>query len=523
MTTPTAPPPVRSPEPPHTQSRFFAWVSGLGVARSDGWIGGVAAGIAARLRIDPLIVRGVFVVATLCGLPLILLYALAWALLPDADGRIHLRSLIHGRFEPTHLGILAGVVVGMISAATLGFFDLLMLALRGPYYYDPYGDYGLGGPSVLRVVGLFFGAALVIVLLVFVVRAARRTAEPSQVSVPSGDSGNADATDGRGSDAGSGFASLPALSQPQPPAAGGDGPAVDPNTSMDEWRQQHADWQEQDQAWRRQQQDADRAAREQARAERRQAAAAFAAEASERRRIRRASNPRAGIAYIATVLGVALVVAAGVWLWSKDPNLTTAALALFSAGLVLAFGMIIAGLARRRSGFLAFTTVATLLAGIITGGVANIGDVRFGDAWASNVSNSTIVQPFGTLSVNAMVPGDGMTSHPVSIRKASGSTYISVSEGVQLELTATMGSGTVWWQELQVQADGNSHGLVEGRYSGTQRPDGSTVYRETVSPPDTPIDSEKPDSPITVPVTIDQNSGDVFITYAVPAQKESAE
>ncbi len=116
MTIPTAPPPAadatdpaasatRRPPPPFRA--IFLWVSGLGVARSDGWLGGVAAGIAARLRIDPLIVRGVLVIAALFGLPVIFLYAVAWALLPDADGRIHARDLLNRDYEPVQLGILA--------------------------------------------------------------------------------------------------------------------------------------------------------------------------------------------------------------------------------------------------------------------------------------------------------------------------------------------------------------------------------------------------------------------------------
>ena len=82
MTIPTAPPPPADQASPprtavpHGAERFLLWVAGLGVVRSDGWLGGVAAGIAARLRIDPLIVRGVLVVAALFGLPVIFLLSL---------------------------------------------------------------------------------------------------------------------------------------------------------------------------------------------------------------------------------------------------------------------------------------------------------------------------------------------------------------------------------------------------------------------------------------------------------------
>src|SRR5690606_24245804 len=145
MTFPTAPPPApERPQPPRRTDRFFAWVAGLGVARSDGWIGGVAAGIASRLRIDPLIVRGVLVVTALFGLPMIFLYALAWALLPDPDGRIHLRELVRGRFEPAQLGILAGLLVGML-AVTPSASLFLVERIVNPYSYQSYGmsDFGV--------------------------------------------------------------------------------------------------------------------------------------------------------------------------------------------------------------------------------------------------------------------------------------------------------------------------------------------------------------------------------------------
>src|SRR5665213_2958017 len=71
-------------------TRFFDWMRGLHLIRTDGWIGGVCSAIANRLGIDPLIVRGIVVVAAILGAPVLLLYAAAWALLPDAEGRIHL-------------------------------------------------------------------------------------------------------------------------------------------------------------------------------------------------------------------------------------------------------------------------------------------------------------------------------------------------------------------------------------------------------------------------------------------------
>jgi phage shock protein PspC (stress-responsive transcriptional regulator) len=171
MTIPTAPPPAADAtdsaagtRSPHATSpsaeRFFLWFAGLGIARSDGWLGGIAAGIAARLRIDPLIVRGVLVIAALFGLPVIFLYALAWALLPDADGRIHARDLLNRDFQPVQLGILGMAVVGLIPTAPLS----------GRLFGLGYDSW-----SALAIFSWIAGLAVVGGLLFLIVRAASRT------------------------------------------------------------------------------------------------------------------------------------------------------------------------------------------------------------------------------------------------------------------------------------------------------------------------------------------------------------
>ncbi|HUG51843.1 MAG TPA: PspC domain-containing protein, partial [Terrimesophilobacter sp.] len=105
MPTDTTTPP---PTPPHTEQPgrgFFDWMRGLGIVRQPGWIGGVCAGVAARLNIDVIIVRGIVVVLAIFGGPALLLYAAAWLLLPDNDDNIHLERLIRGQFEPAVIGV----------------------------------------------------------------------------------------------------------------------------------------------------------------------------------------------------------------------------------------------------------------------------------------------------------------------------------------------------------------------------------------------------------------------------------
>ena len=67
--TPPEPQTGRSERP---ANGFFGWIRGLGLARSeDRWLTGVAAGIAAKIDIDPLIVRGIGQVGVIAvsGLP----------------------------------------------------------------------------------------------------------------------------------------------------------------------------------------------------------------------------------------------------------------------------------------------------------------------------------------------------------------------------------------------------------------------------------------------------------------------
>ena len=50
------------------------------------------------MGIDPLIVRGIFIVLALFAGVGVLLYGIAWALLPEPDGRIHVQEAAAGRW-----------------------------------------------------------------------------------------------------------------------------------------------------------------------------------------------------------------------------------------------------------------------------------------------------------------------------------------------------------------------------------------------------------------------------------------
>lgn len=109
----TAPPPP--PRRPAGES-FFDSVRRIGVTRSDDrWVGGVAAGLAERFRLDPLLVRGLLILSFFVAGAGLVLYGIAWALLPErSDGRIHLQEAIRGTFDVAMLGAGIAVLLGLI-------------------------------------------------------------------------------------------------------------------------------------------------------------------------------------------------------------------------------------------------------------------------------------------------------------------------------------------------------------------------------------------------------------------------
>ncbi|MCX6497946.1 MAG: PspC domain-containing protein [Arthrobacter sp.] len=118
VTPPYTPPPYGSapPAPGVQPQNFFDWIRSHGIYRGrERWVGGVASGIAQRLGVDPLIVRGVLIVLTVFAGVGVLLYGLAWALLPEPDGRIHVQEAAAGRWSSGMTGALITTVIGFPS------------------------------------------------------------------------------------------------------------------------------------------------------------------------------------------------------------------------------------------------------------------------------------------------------------------------------------------------------------------------------------------------------------------------
>lgn len=516
MTTPRADPgpaPAAPPTAPTTalsgpapSDRFFSWTAGLGIVRGDGWLGGVAAGLAARMRVDPLIVRGILVVAALFGFPVLFVYAVAWALLPDLDGRIPLQDALRGQFTTAQAGIAVCALLGLIPGPLTLFFGLPTL----------WSIAGVGGS--ITALGIFFfilGLGAIGGLLFLIVRAARRTpgAPASELRMASAaeatpeasthdtGSGPASSVDEQGVDAAGFAASAP--SELAPPVAPGADAAAD---EMAAWREQHAAWKVQDDAWRREQQDIARVAREQARRERQERGAVFAAEAAERRRVRRLTKPRTPFAYIAVTIGIAVI--AGTLVALQQGGTLAPALGLFVAGLVLAVAMVVAGAVRRRSGFIAFVTVLTLIGGVIAVAVPTTQALHVGGYGISNLgdpvrypADAPFTQPWGDLSV--FLADTGRTAAPIHIDKGDGSTMISIEPGVALEIDVT----APLWALTLTTADGeiiDLESIPDAQL--TTLADGRTRYRAVLSAEDAPITTEQK-------IVLDQQSGWIGIEF----------
>lgn len=157
------PDPQPGPQRPRTRAAasFFDSVRRTGLVRTDQrWIGGVAGGLAQRLNVDPVLVRCIWAVLCVFSGVGLLLYGIAWALLPEeGDGRIHLQQALHGEAESGLAGAAAAVVAGFA------------LQHRGvlPVWWHATDDWAGGLPLVfwtLMQVGLTVGIIwLVIVLL----------------------------------------------------------------------------------------------------------------------------------------------------------------------------------------------------------------------------------------------------------------------------------------------------------------------------------------------------------------------
>ena len=161
---PAYPPPAPAPQRSRTDG-FFDAMRRTGMVRSqDRWIGGVAGGLARRFGVDPLLVRGIFGVTVIFGGAGLIIYGLAWALLPEeVDGRIHLQETLRGRFNA---GLLGAIGIFLVGTST------------GDGGFDWWSNNGFGWVN-----GLLWLAAIA-ALVALVIAAANQRGNPSPPAVP---------------------------------------------------------------------------------------------------------------------------------------------------------------------------------------------------------------------------------------------------------------------------------------------------------------------------------------------------
>lgn len=86
------------------------------IRKESRWLGGVATGIADYFKIDVILARGIVVVLSFLGGLGLILYGLAWALLPDEQGRIHLEQAMKKDWTSGMTGATIVVFLGIFPA-----------------------------------------------------------------------------------------------------------------------------------------------------------------------------------------------------------------------------------------------------------------------------------------------------------------------------------------------------------------------------------------------------------------------
>ncbi|MGC4175923.1 PspC domain-containing protein [Demequina sp.] len=151
---------------PTQEAAFFSTIRSWGIVRADNkFLGGVLSGVGARIGMAPAPARIIYaVLAFFIGGPLLVLYAAAWALLPDSEGRIIIQDFGRGRPQ---VGSLVGIgIIGLIGIGLFGnigwnrWWNLGVWDLR-------FGD--VPGPSWMLGMFLFLIPAAIVAGIVWLI------------------------------------------------------------------------------------------------------------------------------------------------------------------------------------------------------------------------------------------------------------------------------------------------------------------------------------------------------------------
>jgi len=427
-------PPHQPPAGPPTGNRFFSWVRSLGIVREPGWIGGVAAGIAGRFGLDPILIRGIIVVIAIFGGPALLLYAAAWLLLPDHTDRIHLEDIFRGRVE--------GAVLGIGILAILAFTPIaggLWLGFDGRVD----GIFGVG-------LGALWTVSIIVAIVWLIVWLVRRGSGGAKPATPA----SSVAPDQFAGPPTTATASPTPEAPTMPPAPGNSAPPEE----VAAWREQQLAWKTQHDAYRLQlagqRAAASRAAQEQARIER-----MARAEAMREQRARTRSNPL----YSFVVIGVALVAGGLVTLIPNQGGLEVEAIlaGVATSVAILALGIIINGARGKRAGG-ASAVAALLLIPLIFAAIFPQGskfsygrESYFYPQDRGGWEQDLYVAAFGTVqidlmdyykepSIDAEIPyGDYAIADPVSLYVGMGDVTVILPPDDFVRADVEVGSGTI--------------------------------------------------------------------------------
>ena len=298
--------------------------------------------------------------------------------------RIHLQSLLEGDFEPPIVAIGVMLLLSLLPWTT-GLW----------WTHGAFWDVPAWGDVIGRVTWTLVVIGAVVALIVVAVRSsdaraagARGTqgtwtaatgvagstataqAAPSEAGTDQG-AAAAEAVDS----ASTGTTAPPTIPVPDPVQLDiATEPAPPPAPQQDatpddlaDWQQRQAQWRADHAAWKQRLAADMRAVKAQRSTELRTQVAVATAEAAARREAYRAANPRVGAAVGWLTVGLALVagsLVAIVWPQLADVARFTTAAGLAAATLVVGVVVLIAGLARRRSGFLIFLGI---LLAVLTG------------------------------------------------------------------------------------------------------------------------------------------------------------
>jgi phage shock protein PspC (stress-responsive transcriptional regulator) len=509
MATQTTDSPGVETPPPTNSHRFFGWLRGINVPRQPGWLGGVCAGVADRLGIDPLIVRGIVVVIAILGGPAFLLYAAAWLLLPDTENRIHLERLVRGELDRAVVGVAALVVLALLPVAQ-GFWFF------GASYW--------GQPSWPDAIGRAFWTILLIAAgvgaIIWLARRAKAggggpvvvpaTTDARPDTIPQPQTASAAATADAAAATGIPRPTTDAPVLPPAPAAGA------PAEELAAWKQQQQRWKQEHAAWREQQAASGREFRAQRAAESHARAVANAEIAREQRRLRQLTNPRVTDGFVAICIGVALlagaIVALGV---SQGDDLALRgyawAIGLAAATVTIGLSLVVSGLWRRRNGFLGFVAVllvtATALTALVPGDRTLVG---FGQS-VSLAHSGRYAQPVGTFSIfSAHAPQRG-EERSIDLWQGSGNVDINVPYDMTVRIEATTRGRDLSYYRQKSPGSAN---MVQVEPKSTTTADGRHHYSFTVGSgahPDAVVHLEQGAGSVLVqqnPPIEDQNDGD---------------